>query len=260
MTKQTKIRRTRASKNFVFYHGPSMLDGAPIIAVAKIDGSRNGKTGPMVQTYILRADVHPREASKHGLDSSICGACVHRGKYSLKGELLARTRTCYVVLCHGPSGIFKAYKRGIYGDLSGDLNQAAELIAGRIVRLGSYGDPAAVPFGVWSAFLAKMQACTGYTHQWRAFPELAILVMASCDSMADRVMARALGFRTFRVAPSVDWTKESGEALCPASHEAGKKTTCQACKACGGHSSKANCDIVIPAHGAAKRMVTGVAA
>ena len=133
-------------------------------------------------------------------------------------------------------------------------------MAGKLVRLGSYGDPAAVPFAVWQALLARVAGHTGYTHQWRVFPEFDAWVMASCDSSAERVMARALGFRTFRVAPFDSWVRERGEVLCPASAEAGKRTTCAACKACGGTSAKARADIVIPAHGGGRKLVSAGAA
>jgi hypothetical protein len=129
--------------------------------------------------------------------------------------------------------------RPLYDDLSADLDTAADRIAGRMVRLGAYGDPAAVPYAVWQALLARVAGHTGYTHQWRAFPEFSAWIMASCDSSADRVMARVLGFRTFRVAPAADWTREAGEILCPASAEAGRKT-----KACGGTRAKARADVV----------------
>ena len=62
---------------FVFYDGPSLIDGAPIVAIAVLE-SENGKTGDMVQTYILRADVDPVSALRTGEDASICGDCVHR--------------------------------------------------------------------------------------------------------------------------------------------------------------------------------------
>jgi len=39
---------------FVIYDGASQIDGQRIIAIANIAKSRNGKTGAMVQTYILR--------------------------------------------------------------------------------------------------------------------------------------------------------------------------------------------------------------
>ena len=44
--------------------------------------------------------------------------------------------------------------------------------------------------------------------------------------------------------------KLAGEVSCPASAEAGRKTTCESCKACGGTSAKAKASIVIEAHGA----------
>jgi hypothetical protein len=44
------------------------------------------------------------------------------------------------------------------------------------------------------------------------------------------------------------------EISCPASVEAGAKTSCSACKACGGTSAKAKIDIAIIAHGAASKV------
>jgi hypothetical protein len=81
--------------------------------------------------------------------------------------------------------------------------------------------------------------------------------MASCDSVAERVQANMLGFRTFRVAPATGWTKEKHEILCPASEQAGKRTTCAECRACGGTSLRARCDIMIPAHGSGASRVGG---
>jgi hypothetical protein len=247
------------AKNFVFYRGPSMLDGAPIVAIATIQ-SGNIKTGAMVQTWIVRADSDPVNAARNGLDSSICGDCTHRGRYDANGVRIASTRSCYVRLDTAPLNVWQTERRGRYDDLTGDMAAAAARVAGRMVRLGSYGDPAAVPFLVWESLLADAAGHTGYTHQWRAFPEFAALCMASCDSSQDRVMAKVLGFRTFRVAPAATWKAESRESLCPASAEAGKKTVCALCKACGGTSAKARVDIVIPAHGGGKGIVKEMAA
>ena len=194
-------------------------------------------------------------------NSSICGDCKHRGKYEGIGALalrLASTRSCYVQLQNAPLAVWKT--RNKYRDLTGQLDVAAEACAGRMVRLGSYGDPTAVPYGVWVALLAHCAGHTGYTHQWRSFPEFATWCMASCDTSEEKSHAKALGFRTFRVAPAEGWTLEGRESLCPASAEAGKKTNCQACHACGGTQSKARVDIMIPAHGGGKAIVTGVAA
>jgi len=42
------------------------------------------------------------------------------------------------------------------------------------------------------------------------------------------------------------------EVVCPASEEAGKRTPCSDCRACGGTSAKARASIVIMAHGKTK--------
>jgi hypothetical protein len=159
-------------------------------------------------------------------------------------------RTCYVNLAHGPRVVYEFASRGRYQHV--DLETAANILAGRTIRLGAYGDPAAVPIEVWTALLHRAGAWTGYTHQWRRFPEFARYCMASCDSSDERAQARFLGFRVFRVRAPGE-ALETREVACPASEEAGKKTTCDACRACGGTSAKARVDIAIVAHGASKR-------
>jgi hypothetical protein len=63
----------------------------------------------MVQTFILRADVHPMDAIKSADDASICGDCVHRGDAT-------RKRTCYVDVSKSVSAVYKAFQRGSYAD------------------------------------------------------------------------------------------------------------------------------------------------
>lgn len=244
------------ARSFIFYRGPSQLDGAPIVAIATLE-SRNRANGEMVQTWILRSDMHPVDALHSGDNASVCGGCPHQGVYSESRKAWLKTRTCYVLM-PAFSGVYKAFLAGSYDDLSHDLDAASARVAGRQVRLGAYGDPAAVPIGVWHALLAQSApGHTGYTHQWRAFVEFAELCMASVDSSEERVHAKALGFRTFRVAGAADWTRELREVICAKSDAAGKKTTCDACKACGGTSAKARADIMIPAHGTAQNHVHG---
>jgi hypothetical protein len=72
--------------------------------------------------------------------------------------------------------------------------------------------------------------------------------MASCDNEAERAMAKALGFRTYRVRPKGK-SKAAGEGHCPASEEIGKVVQCACCLLCGGHRSNAKADITIEAHG-----------
>jgi len=222
---------------FVFYSGPSQLDGAPIIGVL-ITTPTNRKTGAMHQTYIIRADVSPIAAARSGEDASICGDCKHR---PIDGG------ACYVTLAHGPSAVFRAYMAGSYPY---DAAAAAAACIGADVRLGSYGDPAAIPAAVWIKLLAGAAGHTGYTHQWRAPVafELRSLCMASVDNPSEFELARAAGWRTFRVRAESDPIMP-GEFICPASEEAGKRKQCADCLACDGAGRAGKASPVIIAHG-----------
>lgn len=233
---------------FIFYRGPSMLDGAPIIAVATgtAKGSRNVKTGSEIQTWILRDDMSPVDAVKTGNDKSICGTCIHRGPNNDGSE-----RSCYVTVFQAPLVVWKTAQAGKYPTMGPVEARAA--MAGKVVRLGSYGDPAAVPAHVWQALVADVTGHTGYTHQWRTNDDLRDLCMASCDNEFEQAIAKAQGWRTFRVMRQGDRMLPR-EIVCPASKEAGAKTTCALCKACGGNGAKAKADIAIVAHGAAGKV------
>lgn len=228
---------------YLLYSGPSMLDGAPIVAIA-IVSSTNRKTGDMVQTYILRADVNPVLALSTGADASICGDCKHR-------PLLGGA--CYVNVGQGARSVYDGYQRGIYPE---DAKGARKAAAGRMVRLGTYGDPMAVPAAVWKSLVRDAAGHTGYTHQWlnpdvSDYQRAAIsaLCMASADTEAEGEMAQSIGLRTFRMRRPLE-SLLAGEFICPASEEAGKRKTCAQCGACDGTargSSKAS--PVIIAHG-----------
>ena len=88
-------------KSAIIYNGPSLLDGKPIVVIATYS-NRNTKTGKVVQTYILRSDINPLEASKTGEDYSICGNCPMRGEITTDPERKqAKGRKCYVNLGQG---------------------------------------------------------------------------------------------------------------------------------------------------------------
>ena len=233
----------------VFYRGPSMIDGKPIVAIMTglAHNSSNEKTGALLQTWILRADVNPLRAVDTGADVSICGDCKHRGRIVRVGRKLKnKGRSCYVRLDTAPNNIYKTMKRRRYPTVT--PNDLVTMLARRIVRGGSYGDPAAVPFHVWAPFMDLIK--TAYTHQWSRYPELAAFCMASVDTSAEKAMAKMLGYRTFRVRGENEQI-EQGEIACPASAEMQHRTQCFDCKLCGGARVKAK-DIVIIAHGARK--------
>lgn len=217
----------------ILWQGKSLLDGKRIMVVATgmYDKSNNHKTGDMIQTWILRRDIHPMLARRMGEDFSVCGDCMHREQ-----------STCYVNLCHGPINVFYAFIDGRYKSYEeSDL----DLFRGRAIRLGSYGDPAAVPIEIWQNlcgdenYTGVAKIWTGYTHQWKTCDQrLKNLCMASVDSIVgynvEYEKARSMGWRTFRIRESKDNPIGENEFVCPASKENGASTTCERCGLCSG--------------------------
>ena len=236
----------------VIYDGPSRIDGQRIVAivVGLARPSSNAKTGNMLQTYILRADVSPVEANRTGADLSICGVC------PLKGDN-GKGRACYVNLGQGPRSVWSAFSRGVYPSIptmakgKGEYWMALGAIGkGRTVRLGTYGDPAAVPTWIWKHLLIDAAGHTGYTHQWKAtrLRDILEFCQASVDSCRDvEILDRvAPGAGYFRVLPVVgDAAPLDGEIVCPSL----QGVHCQDCQLCDATGMR----VVIPAHGIGRR-------
>jgi hypothetical protein len=254
---ETLRRALKNGKTFaglILYEGPSALDGAPIVAIATkiLAKSANSKTGHMVQSYILRSDLHPMEALANGADASVCGSCKHRPRKLESGRTV---RTCYVEVAKSVASVWGAYaNRNRYArpGIDYDAKLLPALFEGLAFRIGSYGDPAAIPFQIWRAATLKAAMVNGYTHQWQdsRFAAFKLLCMASADSADEMAAAHAAGWRTFRVRALTEPVFKGLEVTCPASKEAGYKAACADCKACGGLSAKAKVSIVIAAHGA----------
>jgi len=237
----------------ILWEGASRFDGTPIVVIATgIRGlhrsgdhlSNNEKTGPMGQVWILPAIAPMFDAVyRTGEDSSVCGSCPLR-RFDPSGNM--QDRECYVRI-HGPAAVQGAYQRGAYPRMS--PREVSRLLCehDQNVRLGAYGDPGMVPLRVWQDLTAEAPGWTGYTHRWRGLRHAwTYILMASCDTPEERELARARGWRTFRVGQS----PAPGEILCPASIEAGKKTTCDRCKLCNGRQvGDVRKDIHIPFHG-----------
>jgi hypothetical protein len=220
----------------IIYNGPSLLDGKPIVVIATYS-NRNTKTGKVVQTYILRSDINPLEASKTGEDFSICGSCPMRGEVTTDPKRkIAKGRKCYVNLGQGVLIVYKSFLRGVYQE--GDPRTMGR---GRFVRVGTYGDPAAVPQRVWELLLSDADGFTAYTHQkpWR--PEIA---MQSADSHAEAVMHWKENRRTFRVITDLGELDKENETLCPASKEMGRRVQCADCRLCAGFKQAKSIAIV----------------
>lgn len=256
IAKNAKTASTKKQPTgFVFYRGPSLIDGSPIVGVCLIGRSSNTKTGGMVQTYILKKEVHPVDAVKSGSDFAICGNCPHRlmvrDYYDKKTKRVKNglKRTCYVNLGHGPTAVFSGLVRGIYPEISPHL---LTKLRGRMLRVGTYGDPSAIPQSAWEPlFKAGIRGHTGYTHQW-ANPLGSVWIgrlMASVDNATERLNAWKQGWRTFSVLNTDETNRDAGSAVCPSSAEyiakTGRKVQCDSCGLCNG--SKAS--VAIKGHG-----------
>ena len=212
-----KIRTAKQTlRGVVLYEGPSELDGKPIVVVATFN-SVNDKTGNMVQTWIIRSDMKPLEIIATKQDGSICGNCPH--KQSIGGA-------CYVNVGQAPAAVYRSYVKGIYPQFN--LSDHRHLFAGRKVRLGAYGDPAAAPFDVMEQVAKLCVSHTGYTHQ-------------VAHKGFDAIKYQNLGYKTFRVAMAGDSLADD-ELECLADSEG---LQCIDCGLCDG--SKRN--IAITVHG-----------
>lgn len=215
----------------IVYRGPSLLERrSPIVAIVTgLDGSSsNPKTGRMAHLWILRSDVNPVEAVQTRQDSAVCGDCGLRGTGT--GD-----RGCYVTVVNAPNAVYKAFKRRRYADVDPTVVNATLRDRGLSLRLGAYGEPAALPVGLLRQLTAGINH-TGYTHQWRKRPALRSVVMASCDSPTDYADATAGGWRSFRTR-TADQPLSPDEIICPASDEGNHRTTCADCSLCDGNHS-----------------------
>jgi hypothetical protein len=107
-----------------------------------------------------------------------------------------------------------------------------------------------LPSYVTESLLSACAGWTGYTHgESNPSPKT---LMTSADSIGQAKAAWIRGERSFRVLSDLD-ELDSGEILCPASEEAGKKTNCLSCGLCKGNSVKSPKSIAIVAHGTSKR-------
>ncbi len=207
-----------------------------VIATGFQSPSANAKTGPVIQVYILARDTSPVEAVRNGRDALICLDCIHRGNGY-------QERSCYVDVSRGPLSVWRAYKRGLYPQLTdyGVFN-------GRAVRLGAYGEPCLIPLEILRAIVTHCATHTGYTHQWgRIDGEYMQYLMASADTQAQATEARSMGYRTFRA--SANASPMPGEIICPNDT---RGIQCIDCKLCNGATRSAK-SIVIEAHGIGAR-------
>jgi hypothetical protein len=220
----------------VLWRGPSAIDGVEVALVVSglTEPSANTKTGDMIQTWVMRTDMHPVEAKLTGQDTTICGDCPLASGYG-----------CYVNVHWAPAALWR------------ELPSMPELgvipTRGRPVRVGAYGDPSVVPIEVWQRILPRRW--TGFTHRWReqAVQPFRAFCMASTEDTASTREAWAKGWRTFRLRPA-------GTPLLSAEIDCVERThgiQCADCALCRGNRLGAK-SVSIEAHGTTEKMAASV--
>lgn len=220
-------------RSAIVWRGPSVFTGNPVqIVMTGIDlKSVNEKTGPMVQISVLPEGRNPSLDFGTLRERDVCGDCVLVGR--------GARRVCYAAYLAWLHGQHMMQ----YRELS--FVEARVALAGKSVRVGSYGDPAAVPFDVWNELLVRVDNWTGYTHAWRTCDQrFRHLLMASVETTDGYLEARRMGWRTFRLKlPS--FAVHPGEIRCPYETHG---VQCVKCRLCCGTERPAK-SVVVNAHG-----------
>ncbi|RAM48027.1 MAG: hypothetical protein C6Y22_30055 [Hapalosiphonaceae cyanobacterium JJU2] len=215
--------------SYIVWEGASLINGSPIVLILTgfVLPTSNPKTGRLIQSWILQQEFVPTDAAKNGLDIGICGNC------PLK---LSNLGSCYVNLL-GINNIYRKYATGSYPKFSANEIEVLKRYH-YPMRIGSYGDPTAIPIEVWEPMILASQKYTGYTHQWRnCNSRWQQYLMASVQSEAEAKEAQLRGWRTFRIiAPNTPLM--SNEILCRNTED--NRIQCENCLLCDGASSKPN--------------------
>lgn len=246
--------------SYTIYVGPSRINGGLIRGVITTHTANTKLTdrlnAEVLQLWVLTHETHPIIALREGQDEAVCGSCPLR---SWRGKEKV-PRLCYV----NPNPIGSVWRSSNANTIVPPHKAVAGSTA-RLLRLGAYGDPAALPFEVVNDLVREARAAgvrrfTGYTHQWRNCDQrFRGLLMASCEGTQESRRAQLWGWRTFS-------TRRPGELpgpdeiVCPAADEAGNKTTCEKCGLCDGARAGGDLrkNIIIAVHGSAiKHKVAG---
>ncbi len=237
------------TRSLVVYRGPSRYDPETIIRAVLVLRSANVKTGDMAQLFILPDTVAPHTAQRTGDDAAVCGACPFRPLLS---------GGCYVTTFQGPLSTWRATS----GQAVAEPETVALALAGRALRLGAYGDAAALPPALVKRLVANARGrVTGYTHGHKllgmaGIAHLRTSCMLSVETEGQAVAAHAKGWRTFRGraegAPLL-----ASEIECPSES---RGIECVKCLLCRGASLPSARSISLPVHGFATRKALTVVA
>lgn len=183
-TQAPKRKRSSALKSAVILY-PSVV----LVLTNIRGGSQNEKTGDMIQSWIF-----DRSKLTEKVFGAKCDACPMMSQcYVMKGTQAHNSVRRATLKALGLLDGNTSYKVTT-------LEKVLPMLSGRPLRLGSYGDPSAIPLEDMRALVGAADGHTGYTHFWRSSdPAYSRFLMASVEDLAGEMLAQSLGYRTYRV-------------------------------------------------------------
>lgn len=251
---------SRRNDNTTLWRGPSRFTGEEVAVQAQcvFRPNETTKLGDMVPLAVWATAAPPAAPE---VQETSCGGCA----------LLAH-KVCYVV---------KVRYRRSWERIQKVVRDLVDFATERRVRskphrFTSDGDVGAVPLSFWRRYfdVVRPRGWTAYIHGWKdrtmadgtvapaADVQMSAFAMASCDTKAERLEAKALGYRTARVGRPGE-PLEPGEIVCPAIKTKDRIQCAPDCLMCCGngewgrtpgryfqHLSPSEWpDIVFPVHG-----------
>lgn len=221
------------------------------IHVLRIKDSQNSKLGEGNMLHTYHFSIDQVRFSNLKLDGSSCLDCpLSYTNSSEEGE----SGGCYTHKGFMGMGLRSMLKRlnklwhkgkiEVYSaERMNSFLGAIEFLKPELIRFGVYGEPVLLPIQVVQK-LSHISPYTGYTHQWSKpeYQQYRHFFMASTHNSFETAIANDMGWRTFNVGIL------DNAVNCPASKEAGKKTTCVSCKLCNGSNGNSKKNIYINPH------------
>jgi hypothetical protein len=201
--------------------------------------SVNRKTGEMIQTYLLDKETLTTEPKVFGAK---CAGCPMVSKCYVSNDKMSVRRTVKKLL----NGEACSYKFST-------LDEVLPLLRGERVRLGTYGDPSALPLHDLQKICKTSDGWTGYTHFFREIDsDYSLYLMASVESLEGELLAHSLGYLTFRVLlkedENLEVTKKSIQCLNVENDKTLVSLQCVDCLICSGTKGRGKKSVYIEEH------------
>ena len=207
--------------------------------------------------YIYKCEkdsVKPIFSTFFSLDTANCGDCPFAANKAFNVTKIGKCYTHKVMQYSGFISMLKSINKQFdtFADIptyqeSIDvlINFAIDKCSNKYVRFGTYGEPTVLPLKLVNMMSKYSKSYTGYTHQWVKNRDYSKYFMASVHNESGASTAAKFGYRSFIAAKENNSTTA---VVCPASKEAGFKSTCSLCGLCSGTAGKGKKDVIILEH------------